>query len=132
MYQPIPLDFLHVAALDEANGATRPATAYSSVSAQGYALQYAHVPHEPRVLVKLRVKIKGGFPLVFAQLGRRGYQVILWADTLLSQRKWVQHVEDQQTLLRRRRGSFKMKSLSEGFFVGTNMVNCATRFGGSF
>jgi hypothetical protein len=71
---------------------------------------------------------KGGFSITFAHLGRRYYQMTLFAPTLVSQRKWMEHISKQQELMRERSTVFETQVLSEGFFVGGNKVNCAAPF----
>jgi hypothetical protein len=81
------------------------------------------------VPVKLDAKEgKHGFSITFVQLGRKYYQMTLWASTSVSQRKWVEHIEKQQELMRERSAVFETEVLSEGFFVGPNKVNCAAPF----
>lgn len=52
----------------------------------------------------------------------------LWASTYVSQRKWVEHIQKQQDAMRERSLVFETVTLSEGFFVGPNRVNCAAPF----
>ena len=67
--------------------------------------------------------------MTFAHLGRGAYQITLWANTLVSQRKWLDAVNKQQEVMRERSRHFETESLSEAFFVGANSVNCAAPFG---
>ena len=82
-------------------------------------------PHAPTVAVK---ESKGGFSITFVHLGRKYYQMTLWASTYVSQRKWVEHIQKQQDLMRVRSTVFETITLSEGFFLGPNRVNCAAPF----
>ena len=61
-------------------------------------------------------------------LGRKFYQITLWASTYVSQRKWVEVITKQQELMKQRSTVFDTLSISEGFFVGANRVNCAAPF----
>lgn len=84
----------------------------------------AYVPAFP-------VKADGkGFAITFIHLGRNFYQITLWASTYVSQRKWVENITKQQNLMRERSTVFDTIPLSEGFFVGSNKVNCAAPYNG--
>jgi hypothetical protein len=61
-------------------------------------------------------------------LGKKFYQITLWAPTAVNQKKWVEHISRQQDLMRERSTVFNTEILSEGFFVGPNKVNCAAPF----
>ena len=82
-------------------------------------------PHAPVVPVK---DTKGGFSITFVHLGRKYYQITLWASTYVSQRKWVEHIQKQQEIMRERSNVFETITLSENFFIGVNRVNCAAPF----
>ena len=84
-----------------------------------------NAPHAPVVPVK---DTKGGFSLTFVHLGRKCYQITLWASTYVSQRKWVEHIQKQQDTMRERSNVFETLTLSEGFFIGVNRVACAAPF----
>ena len=61
-------------------------------------------------------------------LGRKFYQITLWASTYVSQRKWVEAISKQQEMMKQRSTVFDTISISEGFFIGANRVNCAAPF----
>ncbi|GBE89631.1 Rho1 guanine nucleotide exchange factor 1 [Sparassis crispa] len=115
--RPIPLELLLVSAPDD----------YPSTKPQKERQKQLvkNSPHAPVVPVK---DIKGGFSITFVHLGRKYYQMTLWASTYVSQRKWVEHIQKQQDLMRERSLAFETLVLSEGFFVGPNRVNCAAPF----
>ena len=71
---------------------------------------------------------KGGFSITMVHLGRKFYQITLWASTYVSQRKWVDVITKQQELMKQRSTVFDTISISEGFFIGANRVNCAAPF----
>ena len=52
----------------------------------------------------------------------------LWASTYVSQRKWVENITKQQDAMRERSAIFETLTLSDGFFVGPNKVNCAAPY----
>lgn len=67
--------------------------------------------------------------MTFIHLGRRGYQITLWAATWAGRKKWLEKIEGRQSELRERSLVFETKALSAGYFVGTNRVTCAAPFG---
>ena len=114
--QPIPLELLFISASDDA------------VAGKGQRPKQLvkNGPHTPAIAVK---DSKGGFSITFTHLGRKYYQMTLWASTYVSQRKWVENVQKQQDTIRQRSSIFEPVTLSEGFFIGINQVNCAAPFG---
>lgn len=72
---------------------------------------------------------KQGFAMTFVHLGRRGYQITLWAASWTGRKKWLEKIEARQHELRERSLVFETLPLSAGFFVGTNRVTCAAPFG---
>ncbi|GJE93881.1 CNH-domain-containing protein [Phanerochaete sordida] len=113
--RPIPLELLLVSAPDE--------FPTNHKSKQKALLK--NVPYAPVIPVK---EVKGGFSITFVHLGRKYYQITLWASTYVSQRKWVENIQKQQDLMRERSLVFETETLSEGFFVGVNRVNCAAPY----
>lgn len=71
---------------------------------------------------------KTGYALTFTYLGRKGYSMTLWASTFVSRRKWFEHIETRQEILRQRSNIFDTITLSESFFTGPNKVNCSVPF----
>ncbi|KAH0544586.1 hypothetical protein FGG08_001235 [Glutinoglossum americanum] len=65
-----------------------------------------------------------GFPITFRHLGKRGYEITLYATTQVQRRKWMEHIESQQAALRERSNIYTKAVLSEGFFTTGNRVNC--------
>lgn len=115
--QPIPLELLLVSAPDE-YAVQKPLNAR-----QKHLIKNA--PHAPVIAMK---EAKGGFSLTFVHLGRKYYQITLWAGTYVSQRKWVENIQKQQDMMRERSNVFETVTLSENFFIGINRVNCAAPF----
>ena len=54
---------------------------------------------------------------------------MLWAGTPMSHKKWLEAIYKQQQTMRDRSLIFDVVTLSEGFFVGHNKVNCAAPYG---
>ncbi|KAJ7714757.1 CNH domain-containing protein [Mycena metata] len=71
-------------------------------------------PHPPAV--NIRPDAKGPHWITFAHLGRKTYSLVLWANSALAQRKWVESITKQQTAMRERSMVFDTVALSEGFF----------------
>ena len=71
---------------------------------------------------------KTGFAITFVHLGRKFYQMTLWAASYANHRKWIESVTLQQDLMRDRSQFFEMDKLSEGVFQAANRANCAVPF----
>ncbi|KAJ7722989.1 CNH-domain-containing protein [Mycena metata] len=129
--RPIPLELLLISASEEPNNnkdtlrgqRTRQLvrkSSFGSTAPRGS-------PHPPAV--NIRPDAKGPHWITFAHLGRKTYSLVLWANSALAQRKWVESITKQQTAMRERSMVFDTVALSEGFF-GANKVNCAAPFSG--
>ncbi|ETW79216.1 hypothetical protein HETIRDRAFT_478624 [Heterobasidion irregulare TC 32-1] len=137
--RPIPLELLFVTFSDDgANGTVRPSTSrpgkvltkrasFGKGGAAAPAPAPGATPYPPAV-GKTENGGKGGFSITFVHLGRKYYQITLWASTHVSQRKWVENIARQQERMRERSTFFETEALSEGFFVGLNRANCAAPF----
>ncbi|KAH9042293.1 CNH-domain-containing protein [Lactarius hengduanensis] len=108
--RPIPLELLLIIATDETG--MRP------------------IPYPPILPVKFEGGGKAGFSITFVHLGRKFYQMTLWAATHVNHRKWIENITRQQDLMRERSQFFEMDILSEGFFQSVNRANCAAPFSG--
>ena len=86
-------------------------------------------PYPPILPIKIESGGKTGFSITFVHLGRKFYQMTLWAATHANHRKWIENITRQQDLMRERSQFFEMNMLSEGFFQSVNHANCATPFG---
>lgn len=146
--QPIPLELLVVTTQEEGSSA-RPATskprqtimkrnsfsrdtlgsgAPSSLtpvsSTRGSAATILPIPLRDRETGNH----KNGYPITFIHLGRKGYQMTLWASTSIGRKNWLEAIAKQQEVLRARSMTFETLALSENFFIGPNKVNCAVPF----
>jgi hypothetical protein len=74
---------------------------------------------------------KHGFSLTITHLGRKGYSMVLWAETYMSRKKWLEHIDKQQAILRERSQVFVTESLTDHFFIGLKKVNCTSPYGES-
>lgn len=126
MIQPIPLELLLISAVDDfanngrSGGISKQKTLMKRNSFTKTTASTSPIPS--------KVENKGGFSISFIHLGRKYYQITLWASTYVSQRKWVENITKQQDAMRERSLIFDAVTLSERFFVGANKVNCAAPF----
>jgi RHO1 GDP-GTP exchange protein 1/2 len=125
--QPIPLELLQISATDE----FAPSTARSlgpkyQKSFRRNSLE-KHKSTGPILVPSIKNEHRG-FSIHFAHLGRKAYQITLWASTYVSQRKWVENIQKQQEVMRERSDIFESVTVSEGFFIGGNKANCAAPF----
>jgi hypothetical protein len=74
---------------------------------------------------------KEGFPITFRHLGKGGYELTLYANTAGARNKWMEHIGDQQAILRKRGDFYNRSILSSNFFSASNKVNCVAPFGSS-
>lgn len=72
---------------------------------------------------------KEGFPITFKHLGKGGYELTLYAMSHIQRRKWMEHIEGQQSKLRERSNFYNRTVLCEGFFTPNNRVNCLVPLG---
>ena len=121
--RPIPLELLLISSTDDYAAQT----ARQAANRANKTLTKS-TPYVPA----FQGKVEGGkgFAITFVHLGRKFYQITLWASTYVSQRKWVEHIGKQQERMRARSAVFAVAPLSEGFFTGANKVNCAAPYNG--
>ena len=81
------------------------------------------------VAASVKNEPKGQHWINFIHLGRKYYNLVLWAGTPMSHKKWLEAIYKQQQTMRDRSLIFDVVTLSEGFFVGHNKVNCAAPYG---
>ena len=74
---------------------------------------------------------KQGFPITFKHLGKGGYELTLYATSQVQRRKWMEHIESQQSALEDRSNFFTKTILCEHFFTTANRVNCLVPIGES-
>ncbi|KAI6041904.1 CNH-domain-containing protein [Pisolithus marmoratus] len=125
--RPIPLDLLFISVPDENAQGNRPANRPPRTLTKRNSLNRG-APYAPAIPV--RIDGKGGLSITFVHLGRKFYQLTLWASTIVSHRKWVENITKQQELLKEKSTVFETVTVSEGFFTGVNKVTCAAPFGG--
>ncbi|KAK0548821.1 RHO1 GDP-GTP exchange protein 2 [Tilletia horrida] len=123
--KPIPLELLIVTIYEEATsgkgGSTRPRSVMSRTSTGNRMSSSTGAPAPKQ-------DAKTGYALTFEYLGRKGYTMTLWASTFASRKKWFEHIEARQEILRQRSNIFDIITLSENFFIGQNRVTCSVPF----
>ena len=72
---------------------------------------------------------KEGFPITFRHIGKGGYDLTLYASTLIQRRKWMENVEEQQEKLRSRGNFYTKTVLSDNFFTAAHKINCLVPIG---
>ena len=72
---------------------------------------------------------KEGFPITFRHLGKGGYELTLYANTQGARMKWMEHIGEQQLILRKRGDFYNKSVLSSAFFSAANRVNCVAPYG---
>ena len=122
--QPIPLELLCISASDDSsieNGRrNRHLVRRNSLNRDNRGL--------PLPPVTIRTEGRGQYWINFIHLGRKYYQLMLWANSAISHKKWLESIYKQQQIIRERSLVFVTVTLSEGYFVGVNKVNCAAPF----
>ncbi|KAJ3558567.1 hypothetical protein NP233_g11485 [Leucocoprinus birnbaumii] len=153
--RPIPLELLYITFSDDlspANGTIRSrkqtglvkrssfsrdfspvSTSYpgnhannTSISTNHHLLTKSSANHA--ISTPTRNEAKGQYWIQFQHLGKKAYTLVLWANSIMSQKKWVESIQKQQVAMRERSMYFDEVVLSEGFFGGPNKVNCAAPF----
>jgi hypothetical protein len=127
--RPIPLELLLVVATDE-SGMRPIVSSRPQRNNSGANGSLSNQPYPPVIPVKLEGGNRTGFSITFVHLGRKFYQMTLWAASHANHRKWIESIIRQQDLMRDRSQFFEMEKLSEGFFQATNRANCAAPFSG--
>ena len=72
---------------------------------------------------------KEGFPLTFRHIGKGGYEMTLYATSLIQRRKWMENVEAQQAKLRARGNFYTKTVLCDNYFTSAHKVNCLVPIG---
>ncbi|KDE03554.1 hypothetical protein MVLG_05982 [Microbotryum lychnidis-dioicae p1A1 Lamole] len=121
--KPIPLELLVVAPIDDSSSGRTGAVRPKSLMARGTSTKY---PSQPPPGVEKNTK--QGFAMTFIHLGRRGYQITVWAASWAGRKKWLEKIEARQNELKDRSLVFETLPLTSGYFVGTNRLICAAPF----
>lgn len=119
--RPIPLELLVITQMDEViprlGIAKRPSSSL--------------IPGAKAAITVPRVtpNAKDGYPITFKHIGRGGYDQTLYALSHVQRRKWMEHVESQQSKLRERGNFYTKTVLCDDFFTSLHKVNCLVPVG---
>ena len=72
---------------------------------------------------------KEGFPITFRHIGKGGYDLTLYASTIIQRRKWMENIEEQQEKLRSRGNFYTKTVLCDNFFTSAHKINCLVPIG---
>lgn len=122
--RPIPLELLVVPQMDE----VIPKPGVPKRPSSSLTLGARNALSTP----KINPGAKEGFPITFRHLGRGGYDITLYALTHVQRRKWMEHIETQQSKLRDRVNVYSKTILCDNFFTSLNKVNCLVPIGMCF
>lgn len=116
--KPIPLELLVISESDEAppkGGNRRTSSSIISSAAK---------------VAPIRENAQNKYPLMFQHLGRRGYELILYASTFISRKKWVENIMHQKQVLGAKSDVYTQHILMQRFFDPSNRANCVTPLDG--
>ena len=120
--KPIPLELLVITQMDEVIPKVGISKRPSSSLIPGAAKAAINGP-------KPVSGTKDGYPITMRHIGKGGYEITLYALSQVQRRKWMEHIEGQQSKLRDR-GTFYTKTiLSDNFFTSSHSVNCLVPIG---
>ncbi|RDB23306.1 Rho1 guanine nucleotide exchange factor 1 [Hypsizygus marmoreus] len=127
--RPIPLELLLISAPEDPISNT---SRLKDRNRQGLVKKTSFTRERgmPLPPVPAKPDVKGQHWINFMHLGRKYYNLILWAPSPVVHRRWVELITKQQQQLRERSLIFDTVTLSDGFFYGPNKVNCAAPFNG--
>ena len=72
---------------------------------------------------------KEGFPITFRHIGKGGYDLTLYAASIIQRRKWMENIEEQQEKLRGRGNFYTKTVLCDNFFTSAHKINCLVPIG---
>ncbi|KAM6497062.1 CNH domain containing protein [Amanita muscaria] len=124
--KPIPLELLCISASEDSS-ADNGRRSRHLMRRNSLGKDHRGLPLPP---VTIRTEGRGQYWINFIHLGRKYYQLMLWANSPVSHKKWLEWIYKQQQAMRERSLVFVTVTLSENYFVGANKVNCAAPFGG--
>ncbi|KDR80624.1 hypothetical protein GALMADRAFT_60620 [Galerina marginata CBS 339.88] len=132
--RPIPLELLLITAPppEESNGNGTVRSQQRKTQALVRKSSFDKGRGVPGVVSVVTIKNdhKGQYWINFIHLGRKYYNLMLWATSPMSHKKWLEVIYKQQQIMRERSVIFDTVNLSEGFFSGPNKVNCAAPYSG--
>ena len=119
--RPIPLELLVIIQMDE----VIPKPGISKRPSSSLTLGTRNALNAP----KLAAGTKEGFPITFRHLGKPVYELTLYAMSQVQRRKWLEHIDKQQSELRDKTNVYTKTILCDNFFSSAHKVNCLVPIG---
>ena len=119
--RPIPLELLVITQMDE----VIPRLGIAKRPSSGLIPGARAAINGPKVTPSA----KDGYPITFKHIGRGGYDQTLYALSHVQRRKWMEHVESQQSKLRERGNFYTKTVLCDDFFNHMHRINCLVPVG---
>ncbi|KAF6761498.1 CNH-domain-containing protein [Ephemerocybe angulata] len=129
--RPIPLELLYISAADDGTSTSTVGRSQKKPHSLVKRPSFSKERGSPLTVVSSiapKNEAKGQHWINFVHLGKRHYNLVLWANSAMAHRKWLEAIVKQQQVMRERSLIFDTVPLSEGFFSGPNKVNCAAPF----
>ena len=122
--KPIPLELLIITQMDEIIPRLGIAKRPSSSLIPGVKAAPA--------AAKTTGGAKDGFPITFRHIGKAGFDMTLYAVSMIQRRKWMEAIEQQQEKLRARGDFYAKTILCDNFFTSAHRINCLVPIGKHF
>ena len=119
--KPIPLELLVITQMEE----VIPRLGISKRPSSSLTLGAKAALNAP----KAAQGTKEGYPITFRRLGKGEYELTLYALSHIQRRKWMEHIEGQQSKLRERSNFYTKTVLCDNFFTSAHRVNCLVPIG---
>ena len=120
--RPIPLELLVILQMEEIIPKMGITKRPSSGLTLGAAARGLNAP-------KMAPGAKEGFPITFKHLGKPPFDITLYALSQMQRKKWMEHIEGQQSKLRNAINVYTKSILCDNFFSSMNRVNCLVPIG---
>ena len=120
--RPIPLELLVILQMEEIIPKMGITKRPSSGLTLGAAARGLNAP-------KMAPGAKEGYPITFKHLGKPPFDITLYALSQMQRKKWMEHIEGQQSKLRNAVNVYTKSILCENFFSSMNRVNCLVPIG---
>ncbi|KAF9006046.1 RhoGEF Rgf2 [Cyathus striatus] len=122
--RPIPLELLTFTAAEDVDGTSRRKNQMLTKKASFSKDR----TNNSISTIATKSENKGQLWIRFIHLGRKYYDLVLWAQSPISHKTWLDKISMQRHVMQERSTIFDKVTLSEEFFVGTNKVNCAAPY----
>ncbi|ANB12749.1 Rho family guanine nucleotide exchange factor ROM2 [Sugiyamaella lignohabitans] len=78
----------------------------------------------PTTKTPSKAESQNRFPITFQHLGRRGYELTLYATNFISRKKWIENIENQKEVLSKAGDVYKRFALQCKFTSPSVRINC--------